>query len=125
MLKKYALVIALGFTILLGFLSLIRLNDLPDFEITFGDKIFHFGAYVVMTLVWYNYFKVRDKSSKTKQIIIAGIIAAVFGTIIELLQGALTVSREADIYDILANSAGVLVAALFLWFAPIKDVKKY
>lgn len=60
-----------------------------------------------------------------KSIVLAVVISVVFGMIIEFLQGALTASREADFNDIIANNLGVLAAALFVWFMPVKDVKKY
>ncbi len=123
--KKYALTIALGFTILLATASLVRLNNMPDIGVSFGDKLFHFGAYVVMTLVWFNFFGIKKNIRKKKAIFIAVIIASLFGMIIEVLQSALTVSRDGDINDVVANNIGVLIAALFLWFLPIKDVKKY
>jgi len=84
---------------------------MPDVGVSFGDKLFHLGAY--------------EKRTKQKAILVAAIIAALFGMIIEALQGGLTATREADINDIVANNVGVLLAALFIWFLPSKDVKKY
>jgi len=124
-LKKYALTIALGFTSLLTIFSLARLNNVPNIGVSFGDKLFHFGAYAVMTWVWFNYINTKKTIKRRKSILISATIAILFGMIIEALQGALTVTRQADINDIIANSIGVLIAVLFLWLLPSKDVKKY
>lgn len=35
---------------------------------------------------------------------------------IEVLQGTMTVSRAYDVYDMLANSLGALLASTILWF---------
>ena len=54
---------------------------------------------------------------------IMGIIV-MYGIIIEVLQGKFTVSREADVYDVLANSLGVFVAYLGFPFIKRKILKK-
>ncbi len=124
-LKKQALIIALGFTSALTYLSLVNLGKMPNMGVSFSDKIYHFIAYALMTLVWFNYLSTLKNLNKKKQILLAVVISVVFGMVIELLQGALTATREADFNDIIANNLGVLVATLFLWFMPVKDVKKY
>jgi len=124
-LKKYALIIALGFTSALTFLSLVNLGKMPNIGVSFSDKVFHFIAYALMALVWFNFATTLRNFNKTKQILLAVVISVVFGMIIELLQGALTATREADFNDIIANNLGVFAVALFLWFIPVKDVKKY
>jgi VanZ family protein len=108
---------------MLGYFSLTRISKMPNLGVSFGDKILHFGAYLAMTLVWFNYFRNRN-SSKSRSIQYSVIISVVFGMVIEALQGA-TSSRQTDFYDILANCAGALVAALLLWYLPSKQVKKY
>lgn len=101
------------------------MSDVPDLGISFADKIFHFGAYGMMTVLWFNYFSNLDMTTKVESIIIAVIIAVIFGMIIEILQGLITTSRQADFNDVIANNAGIIISALVLWFLPNKDVKKY
>lgn len=125
MLKKYALLIAIAYTALLTGVSLATIDDLPDLGISFADKIFHFGAYAVMTVVWFYYFYTLKMTTKAESIIIAVIIAVILGMIIEILQGTMTESRQADFNDVIANNAGILITALLLWFLPTDKVKKY
>ena len=50
-----------------------------------------------------------------KRIIIICVAATAFGIFIEVLQDRLTTYRQLDIYDILANTAGVVVAGVTIW----------
>lgn len=45
---------------------------------------------------------------------ISAVVSVVYGIIIEALQSLLTDFRTPDYYDVIANTIGVLVAALFL-----------
>lgn len=123
MLKKYALFIAVIYTVALAFLSLIKLGELPDLGTSFADKIYHFIAYFVLPILWFNSFFNRLKFTKTKAIVCAGLVSFVIGVIIEFLQGTLTDSRVSDIYDVGANTIGIIVAVIVLVIYKIKDVK--
>ncbi|MBT8316459.1 MAG: VanZ family protein [Lutibacter sp.] len=80
-------------------------------QVNFIDKILHFSAYFALTLSWqlafYKSVKLKIKESL--------IIVAVFfyGIIIEVLQGALTSYRQADLLDIIANFIGIIIAWAF------------
>lgn len=37
----------------------------------------------------------------------------IYGIIIEILQGALTDNRQADLYDVFANFSGIAIATIF------------
>ena len=71
------------------------------------DKLYHSFAYFTLALSWLiTYYK---KPRKKYLIVICCII---FGIIIEVLQGTLTIYRTGDYLDVLANSFGVLLALL-------------
>ncbi|GAA4269121.1 VanZ family protein [Hyunsoonleella aestuarii] len=123
MFKKYALFISVFYTIALACLSLIELGELPDLGTSFGDKIFHFLAYFVLPLLWFNALFNRFKFTKTKAIVCAGLVSFVIGVIIEFIQGNLTDTRVSDIYDVGANTIGIIVAVIVLVIYKIKDVK--
>ncbi|MEZ4793535.1 MAG: VanZ family protein [Gelidibacter sp.] len=109
--KQFALTLAVGYTLFLTVLSLIKIKSLPKLGSSFDDKIYHFGAYVLFTLLWYNFFK--NTSSKLKIVFSAGIAFA-YGIIVEVLQGTFTNYRTEDVMDVLANSFGVLFAGILI-----------
>lgn len=71
--------------------------------------------YFVFVFLWYRYLISLDKKEISVVLIII-FIAIMIGVSIEYLQGALTVDRHSDIYDVLANSLGALTGALFSFF---------
>ncbi|WP_298498269.1 VanZ family protein [uncultured Algibacter sp.] len=123
MLKKAAFIVALGYAITLGTVSLITLKDLPDVHISFADKIFHFLAYSIFALLWYLAFFYTFNLKKNKALIYAFILAVIFGIIIEILQDTMTVTRALDVYDALANTLGALIASVLIWINNRSQVK--
>ena len=105
--KLWALTLAVGYTLFITVMSLISLNGVPKLGSTFDDKIYHFGAYMLFVFSWYIFFSTT--SSRFKILFSAGI-AFVYGIIVEVLQGTFTTYRTEDIWDVFANSFGVLFA---------------
>lgn len=124
MLKKAALPLTIIYTITLAVVSLIKLNNVPDVGVDYGDKIFHFLAYCVLTILWFYTFLYNFNVIKRKAIIIAALISVVFGIVIEILQETLTDSRAMDIYDVVANTLGTLLTLVVISVIKINDVKK-
>ncbi len=123
MLKKLTPIITIIYSLALATVSLIKLNNIPDIGVSFGDKIFHFCAYFVLTLLWFYTFLFSFKYKSRKAMLLAVILSVLFGTIIEVLQGSVTASRSLDIYDAVANSLGALLASTVLWFKSSLHVK--
>ncbi|EGV42669.2 teicoplanin resistance protein VanZ [Bizionia argentinensis JUB59] len=90
---------------------------------SFADKVFHFGAYGVLTGVWFYTFNYRYNMSRIKALLIISTACIAFGIIIEVLQKELTNTRYFDWYDILANVGGVLLATYLVLFFKKSDVK--
>ncbi|TYB78399.1 VanZ family protein [Bizionia myxarmorum] len=113
MLKRNTLLISIVYTLSLLTVSLIKLDfsKIDSLAPSFGDKIFHFGAYSVLTLVWYFTMNIQFNYSKMKALSIVVVSCITFGIIIEVLQKELTYTRFFDFYDIVANIGGVLLAA--------------
>ena len=89
----------------------MTLGSVPSFGTSFDDKIGHFGAYFIFTLLIFNYCN----SLKIKSpLLYAFIIASSYGFLMELLQKLLTTGREYDLYDALANALGAIIAVLFV-----------
>ena len=98
----------------LTIVCLIDLNGVIEVKISFGDKIFHLLAYVVLTVLWYYTFFYNLKSNKGKALIYAVVISIIFGIVIEVLQGTVTAYRSSDIIDVFANSFGAILAAVVI-----------
>ncbi|MFB9056234.1 VanZ family protein [Mariniflexile ostreae] len=124
MLKYFWILSAVAYTALLTTASLINLRGLPSIKISFADKIFHFSAYFVLTILWVLAFFYNFNYKKTKALKYVFIISVSFGIFIEVLQGALTTVRSFDIYDMMANTLGALLAVVALSFYNFKNIKK-
>jgi VanZ family protein len=92
--------------------SLMAASDLPPPPFDGVDKLEHFLGYFVLSAYAVMLFAQR----RGQAVVAAGLIA--LGVGLEVAQGALTVSRQADSADALANSLGVL-AGLVLAPTPI------
>lgn len=127
MLKKKALGVSISYTVLLITVSLAKLDleSVEEIVPSFSDKIFHFLAYALFTWLWFNSFYFKFNFSKIKSIFRSILVSVAFGIIIEVLQLILTNSRSFDVLDILANSLGVLFAAILIHTKINTDVKKY
>ncbi|AUS07264.1 hypothetical protein C1A40_04935 [Tamlana carrageenivorans] len=103
-----------SYTVLLATVCLITIKQVPDIGVSYGDKIFHFLAYGLLTILWFATFLLTFKITKKSAVGYALIFAVVFGIIIEVLQGTLTVSRSLDVYDMVVNTLGALLASFIL-----------
>ncbi len=124
MLKKYLLLITIFYSLVLASVCLLPIKKLPDVGISFGDKIFHSLTYAVLAFLWFYTFFLQFKISKKSAIMFASVISIIFGIIIEVLQGVFTATRQADVFDVLANSLGVLFTASLLLLKNRNTVKK-
>lgn len=106
-------VIIVGF--LVGFLCLVDIN--PDkvsyniLNITFFDKIVHFVMYFFFSIAVLRAFR-KSKKFLLRYIIFTVLIALFYGIIIEVIQYIYIPTRNADVYDILANLIGALCGVL-------------
>ncbi len=118
-----ATLIAILVTIAIAILSLTAVPKLNfGFNLKSSDKYLHVFAYFVLSCVWY--FSLQEKIKKPifRYTLISLII--LYGIILEVLQGGITSYRTADLYDVLANTTGILLASLLFnklikWFNTI------
>lgn len=88
------------------------------FNISFIDKIVHFGMYFVLMSVII--FENRKTFKSIGQIFLIALIPLFYGILMEILQATFTLSRYLSIYDVIFNSAGILVSLLlWLWIKPL------
>ncbi|SKB47886.1 VanZ like family protein [Salegentibacter salinarum] len=116
---KIILFVASFYTILLTVSSLVKLGKISVGSFNPTDKLLHLGAYFGLVVLWKVYFMQKNKPRTTYKINLFKIagLSILFGMLIEVLQGVVTSYREPDWYDILANTAGILLAVIiFLLF---------
>lgn len=114
--------LALLWTIAITIASLVSIGNMPRVEVPGKDKTVHFLFYFVLTLIWNFALQKKYKNWVLKYII--AFVVIVYGIVIEVLQEVLTKNRQADIYDVLANSAGTLVALIVIFWLKNKTFEK-
>jgi len=123
LLERNALIIAIVATVFLAILSLSAVPKLNlGLGIKAGDKYLHFIAYFGLSLMWYFAIKDRINEKIFKIFVPLGLIF--YGIILEGLQSGITTYRTGDIYDAIANTAGVIVALILFrkiikWYSRI------
>lgn len=117
MVRAIWLVLSIGCTAAIAYLSLINLADTAVSEMGIGDKAMHAGAYFVLTSLWISgWMKNTEKSNFLVKNLIICFLCVIFGIFIEVLQDKMTTYRSFDYYDMLANSLGVIIAGILFWY---------
>ena len=120
-LKNAIFSLAISWTILIAVLCLVKFTDLSYFGVSGADKYVHFTLHFVFTLLWGFYFWLKLDEIIIPKIARVVLLSLCYGIVIEILQEIATNTRHADIFDVLANSAGATIALLF--FVLIKKRK--
>lgn len=115
--------LAITWTAFITVASLVSFSSVPKVKIIGNDKIVHFLFYLIFVILWgltkkQSYFKIKYD-------LLIVLIAIVYGIIIEVLQGVLTVTRQADYYDALANSLGAFLGFVCLYCMKNKIFNKF
>lgn len=110
LLERNAILIAILFTIIITFLSLFSVKGINTIHVENSDKFGHFIAYLTVCLSW-----LFALNKRIKWPVISGLLI-LYGIILEGLQEILTSNRQADLYDILANTVGVILATLLYYW---------
>ena len=111
--KQIFLFSAIFWTGVILFLSLENAKNIPVINIPYLDKVIHSAFHFVFTILWFLYLKKKFISANNFQLLFFTIIASfVLGIAIELMQQYFTTTRNADVFDILANLFGAFLAAV-------------
>ena len=120
---------AIAYTCALSIGSLVKPVKL-DTSISNVDKLLHLGAYFGLAILWLTYFHIvktttTQKWAKPVVYISIALSLVVYGIVIELLQGSATTYRTPDVWDVFANSIGVILGSLtfLLFFKKFKGLK--
>ena len=113
MVKKNILSIIVALVIL--YLSLAdsqTFDDVPFLNIPYFDKIAHFLMYFgLMSVILFEH---RNAIIGRAQLGLIALIPFIYGILMEILQLTVSANRSGNIFDVVANSAGIIIAAL-LW----------
>jgi VanZ family protein len=86
------------------YLTTTESRNLPKIQFPLKDKMVHFVFYFVMTFLWQ--IDIRSK----RFLLYLSIIS--LGIFLEFYQDYFTTTRSFDLFDIVANISGVVVASL-------------
>jgi len=113
LLERNALWLAVLATLGVAILSLGAVPKLNiGLDLKSSDKYLHFIAYFSLCLLWF--FALKDRLHRYIFRILIPVGLILYGIILEGMQGGLTTYRTADIYDAIANTAGVLGAMILV-----------
>lgn len=113
--NKYSFWTAFFWTLLILFLSFRSTSNIPNIDIPNIDKVVHFMFYFVFVFLWYRYL-FYIKKTENKHAFLLVLMAVVVGVLIELGQGCFTLTRQADVFDVIANSLGS-IGGIFISFS--------
>ncbi|WP_289057613.1 VanZ family protein [uncultured Flavobacterium sp.] len=111
--KQLLLIWAIICSGIITYFCLTDSSNIPAINFPSIDKIVHFCFHFGFTISWILFFKKELKGKDAddyKAYLISFIFSVFFGITIEILQGALTVTRASDVTDVLANALGALAA---------------
>jgi VanZ family protein len=113
LLERNALWLAVLATLGVAILSLGAVPKLNiGLDLKSSDKYLHFIAYFSLCLLWF--FALKDRLHRYIFRILIPLGLILYGIILEGMQGGLTTYRTADVYDAVANTAGVLGAMILV-----------
>ena len=120
---KLFLWLAIIWTAIIAVLCLVNFNDLPSVQVSFSDKIGHFVFHYGLTTLWFLYYKFQRSNPKVKALLKAFLFSLFYGIAIEISQALFTDSRKADVFDVLANMTGSILAVSTLLLLQMKRKK--
>jgi len=108
---KNLLIVGVLYSILITIAFLGPTSTLPKIDFVFPfDKVVHLIIYLFLAIIWlFYFFKKNNNHLNFRTILVVMLVFLVYGTVIEVLQELFTASRQADIYDVLANTIGSLI----------------
>lgn len=113
---KYLLLIATLYTMLITWLSTAKIFFPIKVNVLGGDKIGHFLAYAVFTVVWFFFFLYSERIHQkfAKSLWLASILGFFYGIVMEGCQALFTDYRNPDWNDVVANVSGTIFAIIIL-----------
>lgn len=106
---KTLFIFGLFYTLVITIVLLLPGKELPKYELPI-DKLAHVLLQMCLAVIWLIYFFVRNELNLTVRSV--GLILTtcfIYGIVIEIIQQRFVVYRQADIWDIAANTLGLIL----------------
>ena len=116
---KNLLYLGIFYTLFVTFLLLFPAIEAPKIGVPSFDKIGHVCVFAILVMVWLLYAFLKSEAYRIRLFWVV-LIVFFYGIVIEVLQGLFFQTRTAEGWDIVANSAGILLG--WLIFQKIKKV---
>ena len=121
--KQLYLWAALIWSGVIAYFCLAQFNNVPLGNVSNIDKLVQSFFHFVLTTLCFLFLKSKFQSSK-KPLLLSFLFSFFFGIGIEIAQGVFTETRQADLFDVLANLSGAsLSIMLIVLFGMINKVK--
>ena len=96
-------------------LSLVEPENFTKIDVKNSDKYVHFITYFWLTFLLYLALP-KNQLNLNSRLLFSFLFSVIYGIIIELLQGLVTVKRQPEIMDVFSNTFGSFIAVLFVLF---------
>jgi VanZ family protein len=77
------------------------------------DKIIHVFIFLALTFLWLSYVNSFLNNTKPIGLFFILVVCLLYGILIEVIQEFYVSSREAEVFDVIANLLGVSLGLLF------------
>ena len=108
---------AIGWSLLVILVSILPAEEIPGIKfeiIPHFDKVVHFIMYAILTiLILQKNHVLFGKIRQTTLLIFTALYAFFLGFFLELIQNCFLIGRIFDIFDVMANTIGILVSIVF------------
>ncbi len=100
---------------IIAFFCLVQFRSVPLGSVSNLDKLVHAFFHLVLTSLWYLFFRASlIKSNSFKSLIASFLFSFFFGIGIEIAQEMFTKTRHADVLDVVANALGATISVVLI-----------
>lgn len=114
---KNLIVVCVLYTTIITIIFLVPISAGTHIDLPI-DKFVHFTLHAALIFLWLTFFYAKGAIKKWQNLLGLCLLTIFYGIIIEILQELLTRTRNADVWDVIANIIGCTIG--FLLFKVLK-----